>query len=208
VLRDDQRMLGVLLHAPRGPFYSPKAARSRWKQYGKTIISFCWVAHQTVRCTTGHALFIVRCRSPSKNRTVDRCRNGAVGAPALSGAPSRPLARPRVARGLRGRPLAQSTVSSPDSPVNFSRTPLNDSRERRLRCRRLTGQSGAPPDSPVNYSRTPSSVPESGLFTRGWPGVRCTTGQSGVPDCAESWLFQPRYFLLLFSLISTLRQIS
>jgi hypothetical protein len=22
VLRDDQRMLGVLLHAPRGPFYS------------------------------------------------------------------------------------------------------------------------------------------------------------------------------------------
>jgi hypothetical protein len=28
VLRDDQRMLGVLLHAPRGPFYSPKAARS------------------------------------------------------------------------------------------------------------------------------------------------------------------------------------
>jgi hypothetical protein len=29
VLRDDQRMLVYLLHAPRGPFYSPKAARSR-----------------------------------------------------------------------------------------------------------------------------------------------------------------------------------
>jgi hypothetical protein len=29
VLRDDQRMLGVLLHAPRGHFYIPKAARSR-----------------------------------------------------------------------------------------------------------------------------------------------------------------------------------
>jgi hypothetical protein len=28
VLRDDQRMLGVFLHAPRGPFYSPKTARS------------------------------------------------------------------------------------------------------------------------------------------------------------------------------------
>jgi hypothetical protein len=29
VLRDVAGMLGVLLHAPRGPFYSPKAARSR-----------------------------------------------------------------------------------------------------------------------------------------------------------------------------------
>jgi hypothetical protein len=29
VLRNAWRMLGVLLHAPRGPFYSPKAARSR-----------------------------------------------------------------------------------------------------------------------------------------------------------------------------------
>jgi hypothetical protein len=28
VLRNAERMLGVLLHAPRGPFYSPKAARS------------------------------------------------------------------------------------------------------------------------------------------------------------------------------------
>jgi hypothetical protein len=50
----------------------------------------------------------------------------------------------------------------------------------------LTGQSGAPPDSPVNYSRTPPNSPESGLFTGVQPGapdtVRCTTGQSGVPD--------------------------
>jgi hypothetical protein len=32
--------------------------------------------------------------------------------------PCRPLARPRVTRGLRGRPLAQSTVGSTDSPVH------------------------------------------------------------------------------------------
>jgi hypothetical protein len=102
-----------------------------------------------------------------------------------SGAPCRPLARPRVARRLRGRPLAQSTVGSPDSPVNFSRTPLNVSRERRLRRGRLTGQSGAPPDSPVIYSHRPSSSPESGLFTETGPSapatVRCTTGRSGAP---------------------------
>jgi hypothetical protein len=50
----------------------------------------------------------------------------------------------------------------------------------------LTGQSGAPPDSPVNYSRTSSLNPESGEFTADQPGaldiVRCTTGQSSVPD--------------------------
>jgi hypothetical protein len=42
------------------------------------------------------------------------------------------------------------------------------------------------PDSSVNYSRTPPVFPESGLFTGVQPGapdiVRCTTGQSGVPD--------------------------
>jgi hypothetical protein len=48
----------------------------------------------------------------------------------LSGAPIRPLARPRVTHGLRGRPLARPTVGPPDSPVNFSRTPPMNSRER------------------------------------------------------------------------------
>jgi hypothetical protein len=95
-----------------------------------------------------------------------------------SGAPIRLLARPRVTRGLRGRPLARPTVGSPDSPVNYSRTPLIASRERRLRREWLTRQSGAPPDSPVIYSRTPPSSTESGLFTKTSPGapdtVRCT----------------------------------
>jgi hypothetical protein len=63
---------------------------------------------------------------------------------------------PRVAHGLRGRPLlwrplAHRTVrcttgqsgAPPDSPVHH----------RTVRC--TTGQSGAPLDSPVNYSRTP-----------------------------------------------------
>jgi hypothetical protein len=81
VLKDDQRMLWLLLHAPRGPFYSPKAARSHWRQSGKAILAFCRVAHRTVRCTTRQVLFIVRCRSPSQNSIVDRCRIVAVGAP-------------------------------------------------------------------------------------------------------------------------------
>jgi hypothetical protein len=97
----------------------------------------------------------------------------------LSGAPSRPLARatrrPRIARPT----VALAAVGSPDSPVN--------------------------------YSRTPPKSPESGQFARSQCGapdtIRCTTGQSGVPDRAESWLLQPSPFLLLFSLILALRQI-
>jgi hypothetical protein len=59
----------------------------------------------------------------------------------------------------------------------------------------LTGQSGAPPDSPVIYSRTPPK------FSREWPVRRrpaWRTGQSGVPDCAESWLHTSTLFLFLF----------
>jgi hypothetical protein len=76
----------------------------------------------------------------------------------------------------------------------------------------LTGQSGAPLDSPVNYSRTPLKFSREWPVRWSWPGapdtVRCTTGQSGVPDRAESWLLQPSPFLFLFSLILALRQTS
>jgi hypothetical protein len=58
------------------------------------------------------------------------------------------------------------------------------------------------PDSPVNYSRTPPNFLESSLFTGGWPGapdtVRCTTGQSGVPDRAGLRLHQAKSFAILF----------
>jgi hypothetical protein len=75
----------------------------------------------------------------------------------------------------------------------------------------LTGQSGAPPDSPKIVVVHRRRILESGQFARSQPGapntVRCTTGQSGVPDCAESWLLQPSLFLFLFSMILVLRQI-
>jgi hypothetical protein len=106
-------MLGWLLHAPRGLFYSPKAARSHWRPTRKAILAFCRVAHQTVRCTTGHPLFMSGVRSrPSYSGANDRCRFVAVGASdtvrCTSDSPVPPADRwrgPRVARGLRGRPL-------------------------------------------------------------------------------------------------------
>jgi hypothetical protein len=71
----------------------------------------------------------------------------------LSGAPCRPLARSRVSRGSRGRPLAHRTVRcTPESPVNYSRTPLITSREQQVRL----SQPGAPDT------------------------VRCTTGHCAV----------------------------
>ena len=97
-----------------------------------------------------------------------------------SGAPCRPLARPRVTRGLRGRPLAHRTVRcTPDSPVNFSRTPPTNSRERPFH----QSQPGAPDT------------------------VQCTTGQSGAPRLRRVLAARAKSFPIVFSLILALRQI-
>jgi hypothetical protein len=88
-------------------------------------------------------------RSPSISGTADRCSSGPVGAPDTvrctpdspvhtrqSGAPSRPLEWATccalIARTTVGRWRSWLTGQSgapPDSPVNFSRTPLSFSRE-------------------------------------------------------------------------------
>jgi hypothetical protein len=120
----------------------PKIAQS-------TVAEMEPLAHRTL----SGAHRIVRCPLPTVGAATRHAR----------------IARPTV--GAVDRWLTGQSGASPDHPVNYSRTSLNDSRERRLRRRRLTGQSGAPPDSPMNYSRTPPSVPESGLFTGGWPGA-------------------------------------
>jgi hypothetical protein len=182
-------MLGCLLHAPRGPFYSPKAARSRWRPTRKANLAFCRVAHRTVRCTTGQPLFMSGARFPSIHGAVDRCNFGLVGAPDSPVPPADRWRGPRVARGLRSRPLRWRPLA-----------------HRTVRC--TTGQSGAPPDSPVNYSHTPSSSPESGWFNLDSSSapdtVWCTIGQSGAPRPSSSWLYTtnsfPIYFLLFLSL--------
>jgi hypothetical protein len=48
-------VLGVLLHALRGPFYSPKAARSRLNSIWKVTVAFCSWAHWTVWWHTGQS---------------------------------------------------------------------------------------------------------------------------------------------------------
>jgi hypothetical protein len=96
-----------------------------------------------------------------------------------SGAPIRLLAQPRVTRGLRGRPLAWPTVGSLDSPVNFSRTPPTNSRERPV-DQTPTWRTG---HCPVHH-RT----------------VRCTQTAQSLGCCSQV------FFPFVFSLILALRQ--
>jgi hypothetical protein len=128
-------MLGCILHAPRGPFYSPKAARSHWRPTRKAILAFYRVAHRTVRCTTGQPLFMSGARSPSKSGLADRCNSGLVGAPdTVRCTPDSPVPQPTVGVGHA-------------SPADCAADHCAGG------CW-LIGQSGAPPDSPMNYSRT------------------------------------------------------
>jgi hypothetical protein len=179
-------MLGVLLHAPRGPFYSPKAARSRWEHSWKANLAFCRLAHRTVRCTPD----TVRCGFLSFPGEADRWRLGAVGAPdTVRCTPDSPVPPPdrwlghvscadRAADRWPGRPLAHRTVRcTPDSPVNYSRTPPMKSREQRVR----TSQPGAPDT------------------------VRCTTGQSGAPRLSRVLAARAKTFPIVLFLFPALR---
>jgi hypothetical protein len=93
------------------------------------------------------------------HRTV-RCPHQTVG----SATRHTRIARPTV--GAVDRWLTGQSGAPPDSPVNFSRTPLITSRERRLRRGWLTGQSGAPQDSPVIYSLHRRRVPRADCSPR------------------------------------------
>jgi hypothetical protein len=73
--------------------------------------------------------------------------------------------------------IVQPTVGSPDSLVNYSRTPLIPSRERQVR---------------LSQPGTPDTV-------------RCTTGQSGAPRQRWLWLKQSYLSPICFLLFPALR---
>jgi hypothetical protein len=154
-------MLVILLHAPRGPFYSPKAARSRWEHSRKAILAFCRLAHRTLsgvdffpslaKPTVGYSEPLAHRTLSGAHRTV-RC-------PLLT-----------VGSATRRARITRPTVGPAD-------------------CW-LTGQSGAPPDSPVIYSRTPPTKPESSQFARASLAhrtVRCTKTTQSLGCSAKSF---------------------
>jgi hypothetical protein len=153
-------MLRCLLHAPRGPFYSPRQLGAVGGQQGRlSLPSVGWCTGLSGAPLDNHCSCPVHDLLPilAKTTVADSCQ------------------------------LAHRTVRCPLSIVCAGHAlPAECATDRCAGGRWLTGQSGAPPDSPVNYSCTTPNFLESGLFTGGWPGapetVRCTTGQSGVPD--------------------------
>jgi hypothetical protein len=175
-------MLGFLLHAPRGPFYSPKAARSRWEQSRKAILAFCRLVHQTVRCTTEHCpvqiSFLFWRSRPLK--IWSRWRTGhCLVHTRQFGAPFWLLAWPRVTHRLCRRPLAQPTVGSLDSPVHH----------RIVRWfiavrRRRDPRAGSSPDASLAHRTL-----------------------SGAPRLSRVLAARAKSFPFVFSLILALRQI-
>jgi hypothetical protein len=126
------------------PFIAPRQLGAVESNLGRQFLpSVAWRTGQS-----GAPPDIVRCGFPSLFGEADRWqpwsrwRTGHCPVhTGQSGAPIWPLARPRVPRGSLGRPLAHRTVRcTPDSPVNYSRTPLIASREQQVRL----SQPGAP----------------------------------------------------------------
>jgi hypothetical protein len=170
-----------------GPFYSPKAARSSWRPTWKAKLAFCRVVHRTIRCTISFQIgqsqpLLLRARWHTGHCPVHTRQ---------SGAPSWPLEQPRVARKLRGRPLALATVDSPDSPVNFSHVAFLHSRERWVRA-------DDSPDSPVHH-RTVRWIIAVHRHRFARASLSPETRLSGVPDWAEVWLHRAKSFPFLFS---------
>jgi hypothetical protein len=99
VLRNDQGMLGCLLHAPRGLFYSPKVAGSRWRQSGKAILASCRVAHRTGTVHGPVQIAFLKWYSRLL-QSCSRWRTGHCPVP-----PADRWSEPRVARRFGGRPL-------------------------------------------------------------------------------------------------------
>jgi hypothetical protein len=210
-------MLGVLLHAPRGPFYSPKAARSRWVHSRKAILAFCRLAHRTVRCTTWHCpvriSFLLWRSRPlalwSRWRTghypVHTGLSGADFFPSLA-KPTVGTLEPLAHRTLSG---AHRTVRCPLLAVGSCHTSRADSMVDRWPGRPLTHRTvRCTPDSPVNYSRTPLITSREQQVRLSQPGapdtVRCTTGQSGAPKQSWLWLNKAIFnFNLIFPVSST-----
>jgi hypothetical protein len=140
------RQLGAVESKSRRPILPSVVGRTGQSGAHRTLSGarFISINSSADRC---RPLQIWRTGQSGAHRTV-RCPLSTVG---LATCPAQ-IARPTVGP---GRPLAHRTVRcTPDSPVNFSRTPSANSRERPLRPR----QPGAPDT------------------------VRCTTGQSGAPD--------------------------
>jgi hypothetical protein len=155
-------MLGLFLHAPRGPFYSPRQLGAVGDQLGRPILpSVEWCIGQSDAPPDSYCSCSVLDFFPyEKQPTVE---------------PHDQLADRTLSGAHRTNRCAQPTVGTTTCHAKIARPTVGAGDHW------LTGQSGAPPDSPVNFSRT-----QLILFPRATSSprlthwiVRCTTGPSG-----------------------------
>jgi hypothetical protein len=162
MINNAQRLLGILLHAPRVPFIAPRQLGAVESIPGRQLLPS--VASRTGQ--SGAPPDIVRCRFLSFFGEADRWRFRAVGAPDTVRCPLL-----TVGSATRRARITRSTVGRAD-------------------CW-LTGQSGAPPDSPVIYSRTPLIASREQPVDIRRPGapdtVRCTHTELSLAE--QSHLF-------------------
>jgi hypothetical protein len=123
----------------------------------KAILAFCRLAHRTVRCTTRHcpvriSFLVWRSRplaalEPLAHRTLSGAHRTLSGAHRTVRCPLLAVGSATCRARIKRPTVGSATVGSPDtvrcipdSPVNYSRTPLISSREQQVRL----SQSGAP----------------------------------------------------------------
>jgi hypothetical protein len=137
-------MLGVLLHASRGPFYSPKAVRSRWRSTWKANLAFSRVVHWTVRCTTGREQFLSSARFPSISGADDRWTRAPLAHRTvrwfLAAVPSPFPESDEFVAGV----VVAGADDSPDSLVIYSHVAPAKSREQPVRRRASLGTRHCP----------------------------------------------------------------
>jgi hypothetical protein len=177
-LGNSSMRLGVL-------FIAPRQLGAVGGQLGRpNLPSVGWCTGQSGAPPDSHCSCPVRDLLPYLAHPIVGPR-GRLAHRTLSGVPNRPLLRatrrPQIARPIVGagdRWLTGQSGAPPDSPVNYSCTPLHFPKSSRF----TVGQSGAPDT------------------------VRCTTGQSGVPGQSWCWLHIANSFSFLLSLFLALRQ--
>jgi hypothetical protein len=215
VLRVDQRMLGVLLHTPRGPFIAPRQLGAVGSNPGRQILpSVGWRTGQSgappdTHCSQSGADCFPNLAQPTVENLEPLAHRTVSGAHRIVRCP-----HPTVGSATRHARFARPTVGVPD--------------------RWLTGQSSAPPDSPVIFSWTQltgfpraATSPQTTHRTVRWfivvrrrrdPRAGCSPGLvlahrtlSGAPpdspvhpDRAAFWLnianLSPKRFLLFLAL--------
>jgi hypothetical protein len=111
-------MLGVLLHAPRGPFYSPRQLGAVEDHFGRHFLpSVEWCTGQPGAPPDSHCSCPVRDRLPNQVHPTVAAR-GWLAHQTLTGAHSRPLEQATCRALIARTTVGAGAVGSPDNLVH------------------------------------------------------------------------------------------